>query len=324
MPSRATRQFPRLMKLTVNDKITPSAFRRDLVRWQQLVTPAWLAALMAQEPVVAAPSGDWRLFEVGFGSSVAFLSGHIPGAGYIDTNQLEQEPLWNKVSDQALLQLLLGHGVRHDTTVVLYGRNNLTAARAAHLMLYAGVSDVRLLDGGLAAWTSAGLALEQRLPPLYPATSDFGCRFPLHPEYLIDTQQARALLQQPDGVLASIRTWNEFIGKTSGYSYIDARGDIPGARWGRAGQDDNVNSMSEFHNADGTMKASREICGLWRDAGIHPDQHTAFYCGTGWRASLAFFYAWLMNWERISVYDGGWCEWSRDPGNPVLCRVALS
>jgi len=32
------------------------------------------------------------------------------------------------------------------------------------------------------------------------------------------------------------------------------------------------------------------------------------------------FYAWLMNWERIGVYDGSWCEWSRDPANPVVCR----
>jgi thiosulfate/3-mercaptopyruvate sulfurtransferase len=46
-----------------------------------------------------------------------------------------------------------------------------------------------------------------------------------------------------------------------------------------------------------------------------------FYCGTGWRASLAFFYAWLMNWQRIGVYDGGWCEWSGDPANPVVRRV---
>lgn len=298
----------------------PAAFRSDLVRWQQLVTPEWLAALLAQDEVAAAPAGDWRLFEVGMGSDEAFLSGHIPGAGYIATHQLEVEPLWNKVSDQALLQLLLSHGIRHDTTVVLYGRNTLTAARAAHLMLYAGVSDVRLLDGGLAAWRGAALALEQRPPVQYLAASDFGACFPLHPEYLIDMQQAQALLRQPDGVLASIRTWNEFTGKTSGYAYIQARGDIQGARWGRAGDEDNVNSMSAFHHPDGTMKPASEICRLWRQSGIYPGQQTAFYCGTGWRASLAFFYAWLMNWERISVYDGGWHEWSRHPGNPVVCR----
>lgn len=30
-----------------------------------------------------------------------------------------------------------------------------------------------------------------------------------------------------------------------------------------------------------------------------------------WRASLDFYYAWLMGWENISVYDGGWFEWSQ-------------
>ncbi|NWP29049.1 sulfurtransferase, partial [Escherichia coli] len=38
----------------------------------------------------------------------------------------------------------------------------------------------------------------------------------------------------------------------------------------------------------------------------------------GWRASEAFFYAWLMDWKRISVYDGGWYEWSADPKNPIV------
>ena len=112
VPAAQCGSFPRQMISTVKDKIAPSVFRRDLVRWQQLVTPTWLAALTAKEPVVAAPSDDWRLFEVGFGSSDLFASGHIPGAGYIDTNQLEQEPLWNKVSDQALLQLLLRNGIQ--------------------------------------------------------------------------------------------------------------------------------------------------------------------------------------------------------------------
>jgi 3-mercaptopyruvate sulfurtransferase SseA len=60
---------------------------------------------------------------------------------------------------------------------------------------------------------------------------------------------------------------------------------------------------------------------FWEQAGIRRDRFTAFYCGTGWRASVAFFYAWLMNWERISVYDGGWFEWIRDPDNPIARGV---
>ncbi|WP_229459462.1 sulfurtransferase [Massilia cavernae] len=310
------------MNLTAST--APFGFRRDLHRWRQLVTPAWLAGLVAGAPLTAAPDGEWRLFEVGFGAADAFERAHIPGAGYIDTAQLEHGPLWNKVPDPELKRLLLAHGIRHDVTVVLYGRNTLAAARAAHLLLYAGVADVRLLDGGFDAWKAAGHAMEEGPARRYRAAAGFGAAFPGRPDYLVDMPQARRLLERPDGALVSIRTWNEFIGKTSGYSYIDARGDIPGACWGRAGVDDDVNSMAEFHRSDGHMKPSAEISHMWQAAGVHAGHHTAFYCGTGWRASLAFFYAWLMNWERIAVYDGGWCEWSRDAGNPVVCRVAAT
>jgi 3-mercaptopyruvate sulfurtransferase SseA len=301
--------------------IDPLGFRRDLHRWQQLVTPAWVAGLVAGAPLIAAPAKDWRLFEVGFGAADAFGRGHIPGAGYLDTSELESGPLWNKVADRALEQLLLGHGIRHDVTVVLYGRNPLAAARAAHLMLYAGVADVRLLDGGFDAWGRAALPLASGHAREYPQAVDFGIAFPFHPEYLVDMPQARRLLLGADGALVGIRTWSEFIGQTSGYSYIDARGDIPGARWVRSGDDDDVNSMSAFHDDDGCMLPCFDIERMWRAAGVDAGGRTVFYCGTGWRASLAFFYAWLMNREGIGVFDGGWCEWSRDPANPTICRL---
>ena len=54
-----------------------------------------------------------------------------------------------------------------------------------------------------------------------------------------------------------------------------------------------ANSMSDFHNPDGTMKPAREIPAMWDEWNIEPTQQAAFYCGTGWRASEAFFYAWL-------------------------------
>jgi molybdopterin synthase sulfurtransferase len=303
------------------DSTPPFGFRRDLHRWRQLVTPAWIAGLTAGAAIAAPPSGAWRLFEAGCGDAGAFAAGHIPGAGYLDTAWFEHGPSWNKVPDADLERLLLAHGIRHDVTVVLYGRNLLAAARVAHLLLYAGVADVRLLDGGFAAWHRAGLALEQG--PARPGTAahDFGAAFPARPDYLVDMRQVRGLLARADGLLVSIRTWNEFVGKTSGYSYIDARGDIPGALWGRAGIEGDVNSMAAFYRADGRMKQACDIVRMWQCAGIHAGHRAVFYCGTGWRASLAFFYAWLMGWERIAVYDGGWCEWSRDGANPVVCRV---
>ena len=284
--------------------------RPDLLRWQQLVTPAWLAALIRGQAVAGAPHGRWRLVEVGCGEPADFLHSHIPGACYLDTHQLEDGPFWNKVADADLLAVLLALGVRHDTTVILYGRSTTAAARAAHLMLYAGVADVRLLDGAFAAWCHAGLPCDSGWPAPHAAAPDFGAPFPGCPHYLMNKAQAAGHLQQPGCALVSIRTWEEFSGQTSGYRYILAKGDIAGALWGRAGDGLDVNSMSDFQNADGTMKPVDEITHFWADQGIHPGLALAFYCGTGWRASLAFYYAWLMGWEHITVYDGGWFEWS--------------
>ena len=82
--------------------------------------------------------------------------------------------------------------------------------------------------------------------------------------------------------------------------------------------------MRWFHTPAGQMSGAAEITALWRSQGIEAGLQVVFYCGTGWRASLAFFYAWLMGWEHISVYDGGWMEWSSDPGNPTINRQQLT
>lgn len=288
----------------------PAFFRDDLPRGQHLVTPVWLAGLQQGQAMPAAPSSHWRLFEVGCGAPTAFRAGHIAGAGYLDTECLETIPFWNKVDDALLLNYLMACGIAHDSTVVLYGRPGAAAARAAHLMMVAGVQDVRLLDGGLTAWLNAGQAVASGEPHRYPPSVSFGCAIPAHPHWLIDLVQTKALSHDERTTLVSIRTWAEFSGQTSGYPYIARPGDIPGARWGHAGVDGDIDSMSDFQNRDGTLKPAHEITAMWREQGIERHRHTVFYCGTGWRASLAFFYAWVMGWEHIAVFDGGWFEWS--------------
>ena len=283
-----------------------------LARPRQLVDVTQLDALLATRA-----ADDLLLLEVGCGQQVQFETAHIPGAAYLDTGKIESPPLFNKVDDHALLTVLLSYGIHHGATVVLYGRNRLAAARAAHLLLYAGVADVRLLDGDFSHWQLAGLACASGRGRRSTAVSAFGAPFPLCPHLLTSTAEARG----NTGALVSVRTWREYSGASSGYSYIAARGDIAGARWGRAGQEGDVNSMSAYQQPDGRMRPGADIARMWESAGIGPGMPSVFYCGTGWRASLAFCYAWLMGWEQISVYDGGWFEWSLDPANPVVMRV---
>jgi 3-mercaptopyruvate sulfurtransferase SseA len=285
-----------------------------LANYQKLVHPRWVYDLVQGLRPPTYPGRGFCLFEVGSEGRTVYSQGHITGAAYFDTNAIETEPLWNRVSDRELEEALLACGVTHDTTVVLYARDTSDAARVANIMMVAGLDDVRLLDGGLDAWTSAGYKVETGTILPSPASA-FGRDIPAHPEYLIDTEQARAMLAGERAVLVSVQSWAEYTGETSGYDYVQPKGRIAGAAWAGAGL--TSQGMEGLRNVDGTMRGYPEIAANWRDWGITPDKDISFYCGTGWRASEAFFYAHLMGWERISVYDGGWHEWSADPSNPV-------
>ena len=283
-------------------------------RHENLVRPAWLHEAILGKGPATHPNRGLAIYEVGDGGQEPYAIGHIPGAVYLDTNELEAPPQWNRVPDQELEAALLAHGVAHDTPVVLYGRDASATARAAVIMLYAGVEDVRLLDGGYQAWRAADYEVESE--PRQPgAVAAFGREVPAHPEYIIDIEEAKAILADDDGALVSIRSWAEYTGQISGYDRIQAKGRIAGALWGHAGS--TPDQMDHFRRADNTMRNPDEIEANWRTWGITPEKRVAFYCGTGWRASEAFFCAYVLGWERISVYDGGWSEWSADPANPV-------
>ena len=298
---------------------------------QQLVHPGWLRQVLDCSRPEAAPTGRFLLFHVNFGVPEEYEENHLPGALYLDTNQLESPVDWNRRQPDELEAALRALGVTHDSTVVLYGRDTegdadekwpgrragqISACRAALILRYCGVQDVRLLDGGYDAWVGAGNPLETTLRDPTPVES-FGVPIPSHPEVIVDIEEAKEILSASDeAVLVSVRTWNEHIGKASGYNYIRPAGRIAGDVWGNCGTD--AYHMQHYRNVDNTMRAYPEIAANWEEAGITPDKWVAFYCGTGWRASETWFYAYLMGWERIAVYDGGWHEWSTDPrSNPI-------
>lgn len=144
-----------------------------------------------------------------------------------------------------------------------------------------------------------------------------GLAIPERPELIIDLPEAKDILaDQAGGALVSVRTWEEHIGAVSGYNYIGPAGRISGDVWGNCGTD--AYHMQHYRTLDNRMRAYPEIAANWAEAGITPEKRVSFYCGTGWRAAETWFYAYLMEWPDISVYDGGWFEWSKDPAaNPI-------
>ena len=309
----------------------PTAPIERLANYDKLVTIDWLRAVLAGERPEAAPDGRFLLFHVNFGVPEEYEEAHIPGALYLDTNLLEDPADWNRRSPEVLDTAIRALGIAKDTTVVVYGRDTegqanekwpgrragqIAATRALMILRYAGVDDVRLLDGGYDWWVRAGNPVETTIREPSPV-ADFGAVIPVRPEVIVDIDEAKQIIADPEGAaLVSVRTWREHIGAVSGYNYIGPAGRIKGDVWGNCGSD--AYHMQHYRNVDNTMRTYPEITANWAEAGITPDKWVAFYCGTGWRASETWFYAYLQGWPRIAVYDGGWFEWSQDPNsNPI-------
>jgi len=299
-----------------------------LERYRQLVSADWLKTLISGGSPPEYSNDRFVICHSHYQNPDDYKIDHIPGAIALDTNELESPVTWNRRSPGELKAALENHGITTDTTVIMYGRfsfpdnddpfpgssaGHLGAIRCAFIMLYAGVKDVRILNGGMQSWKDAGYKVTTEETKPIPV-DDFGADIPVKPELAVDVPEAKEIIASEHAELVSVRSWPEWIGEVSGYNYIEKKGRIPGAVFGNCGTD--AYHMENYRNVDHTIKEAAEVYNTWAEVGITPDKHCAFYCGTGWRGSEAFFNAWLMGWPQVSVFDGGWFEWSNDPNNP--------
>ncbi len=305
----------------------------QLPRYRQLVSAQWLKKLLDQGNAPEFENDKFVLCHAHYQNRSAYEEGHIPGAVDLDTNTLESPETWNRRSPEELKRAFEETGITADTTVILYGRfafpdnddpfpgssaGHLGAIRCAFIMMYAGVRDVRVLNGGLQAWHDAGYETTTEEITKNPVP-DFGLEIPQHPELAVDIEEAKQILAAEDQNLVCVRSWREYIGEVSGYNYIEKKGRIPGAVFGNCGSD--AYHMENYRNLDHTTREYHELKSLWAEVNVTADKRNAFYCGTGWRGSEAFFNAWLMGWPRVCVFDGGWFEWSNDVNNPYETGV---
>lgn len=297
--------------------------------YKQLVYPEWLHSLIeGHQPPEYSNGDNYVVCHAHYRNYDDYLAGHIPGALALNTLSLESPATWNRRTSDELKTAFEELGITPETTVILYGRysfpdNNdpfpgssaghLGAIRCALIMMYAGIKDVRVLNGGFAAWEAEKLSIETH--PSKPSRKvSFDNKIPQKPELIVDIENAKKMIEAKDADIVCTRSYPEYIGEVSGYNYIEKKGRIPGAVYINNGSD--AYHMENYQNLDYTTREFSEVEKMLTDGGLSPDKHLAFYCGTGWRGSEAFFNAYLLGWPRVSVFDGGWFEWSNDPENP--------
>lgn len=283
----------------------------------EMIVPAIIVndILDGKKPETFENSKNIKIVEASWGEeSEAYSKGHVPTSVHINTDTVEPPPQWMLASDEELAKFANDYGFTKDDTVIVTGPDVMASYRVAVVLRYIGINDVRVLNGGNNAWTSAGYELETKSnKPV--AGNDFGATIPANPD-LIDTQaELKEMLKDSNNVLVDNRSWDEYIGKISGYSYHDKKGRIPGAVYGYAGT--SATTLEDYRNIDNTMRNADEIKALWKDAGIDTNKHLMFMCGSGWRAAEVLTYANVMGFDNTSLYSDGWIGWSNDNSNPT-------
>jgi thiosulfate/3-mercaptopyruvate sulfurtransferase len=191
-------------------------------------------------------------------------------------------------------------GISRASRVVVYDDSNgLSAARAWWLLRWAGVADVRLLDGGLAAWGRAGLPLAVEAPSPLPGDVEL-CA---DPGALLSADEAALL--PASGTLLDARAAERYAGETEP---IDPRaGHIPGAV--------SVPTTATLR-PDGTVLAPAELRAHFAALGVDDGRPVGAYCGSGVNAAHLIA-ALAVAGIPARLYAGSWSQWSADPARPL-------
>jgi len=276
-------------------------------RAQVLITAAELGGLIQAGDPITVLDVRWRLDEPD--GRAAYLQGHLPGAVYVS---LDEELSDHTIAGRGRHPLPSGRsleaaarrwGIRQDGLVVVYDDwNRAGSARAWWVLTAAGLANVRILDGGLSAWRSAGGSLETG-----PVTPRPGNVTVLHDDLYAGSRPTLTAGEAGAGVvtLLDARAPERFRGDVEPVDAV--AGHIPGAK--------NVPSGALLAD-DGTFLANGGLAQLFSDHGVDRDARVGAYCGSGVTATIAIA-ALAATGCDAALFPGSWSEWSSDPSRPV-------
>ncbi|MBG0812693.1 sulfurtransferase [Planomonospora sp. ID82291] len=264
-----------------------------------LITPGDLAAL----PAASVLDVRWALG--GPPGIESYRQGHVPGAVFCDleadlaapAGPEGRHPLPEAGRFQAAMRRL---GVSGSRPVVVYDdAGAMSAARAWWTLRYFGHPDVRVLDGGLRAWTAEGRSVSDETPEVPPG--DFTAR----PGGMPVLDAAAAAELAADGILLDARAAERYRGEVEPIDPV--AGHIPGAV--SAPTTENVDPSGRFHRPHFLRERFNTL-------GAVPGMAVGTYCGSGVTAAhqvLALQVAGIP----AALYVGSWSHWVADPSRPV-------
>ncbi len=267
-----------------------------------LVTAADLLSLQGRSDVVVV---DVQYALAGPPSRDLYAVSHLPGAAHLPLDEALAGPPGvrgrHPLPDPEVLQNALREcGIREGSAVIVYDQqSSLAAARAWWVLRWAGLTDVRVLDGGLAAWVRAGGAATT--DPARPARGDVVVRPGSLP--LVEVQEVPSAAAA--GRLLDVRTPERYRGEVEPIDRL--AGHIPGA----------INlPIGLMQHPDGTFRSPDEIRSIAADVAPEGSGPAVTSCGSGVTAAQMVLALSTAGIEAVP-YIGSWSEWIADPSRPV-------
>ena len=288
------------------------------------------AHLLSAARLLDDPPDRLVLLDIRSGADrTAYLRGHLPGARLADLDADLAAPPGPHTGDRplpepgALTAALRRWGIHPDSTVVVYDdARTVPAARAWWVLRWAGLTDVRVLDGGLSAWRAVGGELVTGPEHAEPGTAV------ARPGALpvVDTTAVAALPAR--GILLDARPRDHFRG------HGEFPGHIPEAVSAPVFDDlDQHGLLRDEH----TLRARYGALGLIPAAAKPPTalpgtpaaaEHgtarppSASYCGSGMAAALQVFVLATLGVE-AALYPGSLSQWTADPDRPLVRETSV-
>lgn len=277
---------------------------KGYARAELLVSTEWLAANL-DRPDLRIVDVRWRPDGTG---RTAYGAGHVPGASYLDwarelVGEEDQGTLFLLAPPDQVAETVARAGINDGDTVVFYDDTLGSFASRAWWSLRAyGFENIRVLDGGMPAWTDEGRDLWNATAPR-PA----GSIRPLgQPRMRLTTADVRGILGAPDVLLLDSRAPAEYQGLQGSARRL---GHIPGA----------VNLPVAAMHQPGTQRLrDADVLGAQvAKAGVTGDRRLVCYDGSGVAAARLAFVLTLLGYDDVSVYDASWADWGDRLDLPV-------
>ena len=236
-----------------------------------------------------------------------YLEGHIPGAFYAHLDEDLSGPILPGrtgrhplPSPSALQSTLRRWGISKESEVVVYDAGNaMMAGRAWWLCRWAGLSRVRVLDGGFQSWLNANGPVEVGEIPL---PSEGSLRVDCPADWVIDADTLQQSLERH--TLLDARAEARYSGATEP---MDKKaGHIPGAY------------CADFTaNLDGSGRFKSTEVLRQRFESLPKDDSLVCYCGSGVTACHNILALMLAGHPQPKLYAGSWSEWINDNQRPI-------